>query len=489
VDRTALSAKAPVEGIDHELTHGDVAIASITSCTNTSNPAVLIAAGLVARNAREKGLKSKPWVKTSFAPGSQVVTAYLRDSGLSEDLDAQGFQLIGYGCATCIGNSGPLPPAVKKAIDDADLVTANVLSGNRNFEGRVSPDSKASFLASPPLVVAYALAGTVLIDFDTEPIGSAQDGSEVYLKDIWPSPEDIKEALGVHLTPELFRKTYADVFTGPEPWRELEAPKGNRYDWQADSTYIRRPPFFDGFADSDGAIQDVVGARCLAILPDSTTTDHISPAGTIPIDGPAGLYLRSHGVEPASFNSFGSRRGNHEVMMRGTFANIRIKNAMVPGTEGGFTKDPDGNTVSIYDAAMAWGERNVPLVVLAGKEYGTGSSRDWAGKGPMLQGVKVVIAESYERIHRSNLIGMGVLPLEFTNGGSVESHGLTGDERFTVRGLETLRPQETLTVTVENSDGTIKELKVLCRIDTSVEMDYWRSGGILTYVLRNLRDK
>ncbi|MDT8299217.1 MAG: aconitate hydratase, partial [Spirochaetaceae bacterium] len=302
-------------------------------------------------------------------------------------------------------------------------------------------------------------------------------------------PEDIKEALGVHLTPELFRKTYADVFTGPEPWRKLEAPRGNRYDWQADSTYIRRPPFFDGFADSDGAIKDVVGARCLAILPDSTTTDHISPAGTIPIDGPAGLYLRSHGVEPASFNSFGSRRGNHEVMMRGTFANIRIKNAMVPGIEGGFTKDPDGNTVSIYDAAMAWGERGVPLVVLAGKEYGTGSSRDWAGKGPMLQGVKVVIAESYERIHRSNLIGMGVLPLEFADGGSVESHQLTGDESFTVRGLDALHPRETLTVMVEEPDGTTKDLNVLCRIDTAVEMDYWRSGGILTYVMRNLREK
>ncbi|MCK5250597.1 MAG: aconitate hydratase AcnA, partial [Spirochaetaceae bacterium] len=410
IEGTRVKASAPVDGMDHELTHGDVAIASITSCTNTSNPSVLVAAGLVARNALEKGIRSKPWVKTSFAPGSQVVTAYLEEAGLSKDLDAQGFQLIGYGCATCIGNSGPLPPSVKKAIDDADLVTANVLSGNRNFEGRVSPDSKASYLASPPLVVAYALAGTVLIDFKKDPIGNEGAGNPVYLSDIWPTPDEINAALGTHLTPELFRKTYADVFTGTKRWQELDAPIGDRYDWQPDSTYIRRPPFFDGFAESGNIMADIHNARCLAILPDSTTTDHISPAGTIPIDGPAGLYLKSHGVEPGDFNSFGSRRGNHEVMMRGTFANIRIKNAMVAGIEGGYTKNPEDETVSIFDAAMSWGDKKVPLVVLAGKEYGTGSSRDWAGKGPMLQGVRFVIAESYERIHRSNLIGMGVLP-------------------------------------------------------------------------------
>ncbi len=481
-------ASAPVDGMDHELTHGDVAIASITSCTNTSNPAVLVAAGLVAGKALERGIKSKPWVKTSFAPGSQVVTAYLEKAGLSKDLDAQGFQLIGYGCATCIGNSGPLPPSVKKAIDDADLVTVNVLSGNRNFEGRVSPDSKASYLASPPLVVAYALAGTVLIDFENDPIGKDVAGNPVFLSDIWPTPEEIDAALGAHVTPELFRKTYADVFTGPKQWQELDAPTGERYDWQPDSTYIRRPPFFDSFVESGKTMADIHDARCLAILPDSTTTDHISPAGTIPIDGPAGLYLKSHGVNHEDFNSFGSRRGNHEVMMRGTFANIRIKNAMVAGIEGGYTKDPEDETVSIFDAAMAWGKKNVPLVVLAGKEYGTGSSRDWAGKGPMLQGVKVVIAESYERIHRSNLIGMGVLPLEFANGGSADFHGLDGYEEYTITGLDKLKPRDRLTVAVKSADGSAKEIPVLCRIDTAMEMDYWRSGGILTYMLRKLRN-
>jgi len=488
VKQTELNASSPLENIEHELTHGDVAIASITSCTNTSNPAVLIAAGLVARKARELGIFSKPWVKTSFAPGSQVVTAYLDKAGLSTDLDAQGFQLIGYGCATCIGNSGPLPPAVKKAIDTADLVTANVLSGNRNFEGRVSPDSKASYLASPPLVVAYALAGTVLIDFDTDPIAVNADGNPVYLKDIWPTPEEIKGAISTYLTPELFRETYADVFTGPEKWQKLEAPAGDRYDWQNESTYIRRPPFFDNFADGAEAVGDIEKARCLAILPDSTTTDHISPAGNIPADGPAGRYLESHSVKLEDFNSFGSRRGNHEVMMRGTFANIRIKNSMVPGTEGGYTRNPEGKTVSIFDAAMAWSRLGSPLAVIAGKEYGTGSSRDWAGKGPMLQGVKLVIAESYERIHRSNLIGMGVLPLEFTDGGSAVSYKLDGSEKYSVRGLEKLKPQELLTVEVERIDGVSFEISVICRIDTEVELDYWRNGGILTYVLRKLQN-
>jgi aconitate hydratase len=442
----------------------------------------------VARKAREKGIFSKPWVKTSFAPGSQVVTAYLDKAGLTPDLDAQGFQLIGYGCATCIGNSGPLPPAVKKAIDEADLVTANVLSGNRNFEGRVSPDSKASYLASPPLVVAYALAGTVLIDFENDPIGRDSEGNPVYLRDIWPKPEEINAALGANLTPDLFRKTYADVFTGPEKWQELEAPAGNRYDWQEESTYIRRPPFFENFNAEKAGIPDIEAARCLAILPDSTTTDHISPAGNIPPEGPAGVYLKAHGIRVSDFNSFGSRRGNHEVMMRGTFANIRIRNSMLNGIEGGYTTGPDGNTLSIFDAAMAWKEQDIPLVVLAGKEYGTGSSRDWAGKGPMLQGVKAVIAESYERIHRSNLVGMGILPLEFTEGASSSSYGLDGSEEFSIRGLDTLKPQEQLTVEVKTADSTTKTIPVLCRIDTAVEMNYWRSGGILNYVLERLSD-
>ncbi|MCG8452035.1 MAG: aconitate hydratase AcnA [Spirochaetales bacterium] len=482
------STTSPIEGMDHELCHGDVAIASITSCTNTSNPAVLVAAGLVARKAREKGLFSKPWVKTSFAPGSQAVTAYLEKAGLTEDLDAQGFQLIGYGCATCIGNSGPLPPAVKKAIDEKNLVTANVLSGNRNFEGRVSPDSKASYLASPPLVVAYALAGNIRKNLHTEALGMGTDGAPVYLSDIWPTPAEISDALGAHLTPALYKETYADVFQGPEPWRNLNAPTGSRYDWEAESTYIRRPPFFDGFAETSNGSEDIFKAKPLAILPDSTTTDHISPAGAIPENGPAGKYLTSKGIEPRDFNSFGSRRGNHEVMMRGTFANIRIKNAMVPGTEGGYTLNPEGKQDSIYDAAMAWGQKNVPLIVLAGKEYGTGSSRDWAGKGPMLQGVRAVIAESYERIHRSNLIGMGILPLQFKKGESVASQGLDGSEEFSITNLAHLKPGAEVSVQVRSQDGKEFSLKALCRIDTSVEMDYWRSGGILNFVLRKLNN-
>lgn len=482
------SAAKPIAGMDHELTHGDVAIASITSCTNTSNPAVLIAAGLVARKALEKGLKTKPWVKTSFAPGSQVVTAYLDESGLTKALNAQGFHLVGYGCTTCIGNSGPLLPEVKEAIDSGRLVTANVLSGNRNFEGRVSPDSKASYLTSPPLVVAYALAGSVLIDLEKDPLGRGMDGKPVFLADIWPTGEEIKAALGAHLTPALYKEAYGNAFTGPVRWRELSVPEGDLYDWQPASTYIRRPPFFENFEDERG-IDAITDARCLAILPDSTTTDHISPAGSIPTGGPAGLYLEANGVKPADFNSFGSRRGNHEVMMRGTFANIRIKNAMVEGTEGGYTKDPDGNTVSIYDAAEAWSRKAVPLIVLAGKEYGTGSSRDWAGKGPMLLGVKAVIAESYERIHRSNLIGMGVLPLEFAQGGSVTSHGLDGSEAFTISGLFDLEPRSEMGVAVTAADGSKRVIPVFCRIDTEVEMKYWRSGGILNYVLRNLKEE
>ena len=480
------SQSVPVDGMDHQLAHGDVAIAAITSCTNTSNPAVLIAAGLVAQKALERGLRSKPWVKTSFAPGSQAVTTYLESAGLAQALDAQGFQLVGYGCTTCIGNSGPLPPAVKKAIDTGKLVTVNVLSGNRNFEGRVSADSKASYLASPPLVVAYALAGTVRINIQTDPLGTGSDGKPVYLKDIWPTPEEIGAAIESHLSPDLFKKTYSNVFEGPAPWRTLNVPEGERYDWEPDSTYIRRPPFFDGF-ETHQAADSINNARCLAILPDSTTTDHISPAGSIPTNGPAGLYLKAKGVEPEDFNSFGSRRGNHEVMMRGTFSNIRIKNAMLPGTEGGLSKGPDGSVVSIYDAADSWGKKGAALVVLAGKEYGTGSSRDWAGKGPMLQGVQAVIAESYERIHRSNLIGMGILPLEFADGNSVASHNLDGSEEFTITDLNGLKPRDRITIAVTRADGTTVSIPAVCRIDTAVEMDYWRSGGILNFVLRKLR--
>ena len=486
IPESRVASAAPLEGLEHELRHGDVAIAAITSCTNTSNPAVLVAAGLLARNARKKGIMSKPWVKTSFAPGSQVVTAYLDKTGLTDDLNAQGFQLIGYGCTTCIGNSGPLPENVRKAISDANLVTVNVLSGNRNFEGRVSPDSKASYLASPPLVVAYALTGTVLTDFRKEPLGKEPNGNPVYLRDIWPSLSEVGHMIEGNLSRELFRKTYNDVFKGPLQWQKLEAPSGERYDWQEESTYIRRPPFFDHLSGDRKLKHTIDSARILAILPDSTTTDHISPAGVIPVDGPAGFYLKSRGVEPQNFNSFGSRRGNHEVMMRGTFANIRIHNAMANGKEGGYTRGPDGQIVSIYDAAMAWMKHGVPLIVLAGKEYGTGSSRDWAGKGPMLQGVSAVIAESYERIHRSNLIGMGILPLEFTAGGSVQHFALDGSEEITLANLDSMTPHCPVKGRVVRTNGESFEMALLSRIDTAVEMDYWQSDGILNYVLKNL---
>ncbi len=483
-----LKTAIPVAGMDHHLTHGDVAIAAITSCTNTSNPAVLIAAGLLARKASSRGLKSKPWVKTSFAPGSRVVTAYLDAAGLTRSLESQGFHLVGYGCTTCIGNSGPLPPEIKEAIQAGNLVTANVLSGNRNFEGRVSPDSKASYLASPPLVVAYALAGTVLIDFKKDPLGVDEEGQPVYLKDVWPTSEEINSVLDQYVTSKLYREACSDVFKGTDRWQKLKAPSGSQYDWEEDSTYIRRPPFFENF-ENDRDIQSIADARCLAILPDSTTTDHISPAGSIPADGPAGKYLVSHGVRPADFNSFGSRRGNHEVMMRGTFANIRIKNAMLKGIEGGYSRNPKGDTVSIFDAADAWMKEGFPLIILAGKEYGTGSSRDWAGKGPMLQGVGAVIAESYERIHRSNLVGMGILPLEFDDGGSVASHGLDGSESYTISGLGELKTGSKMVVRAVRSDETVLDIPVICRIDTAVEMEYWRSGGILNYVLKGLKEE
>ncbi len=477
------SSSRPVSGIDHNLTHGDVVIASITSCTNTSNPAVLITAGLIAKKAVELGLESKPWVKTSFAPGSQVVTSYLEAAGLMESLDKLGFNLIGYGCATCIGNSGPLPDSIKEAISSGNLVTANVLSGNRNFEGRVSPESKASYLASPPLVIIHALTGTVKIDLTKDPVGISADGQSIFMKDLWPSETEIKGAISKHLTPEIFNRKYENVFKGSKEWQQLEFPKGELYDWEKESTYIRKPPFFDSFTDisNKSELIDISNAKCLAIFPDSTTTDHISPAGNIAPESPAGRYLTNRGIIPKQFNSYGSRRANHEVMMRGTFANIRIKNRMIPGTEGGYTLDSKGEVSAIYDAAVSM--KDTPLLVFAGKEYGTGSSRDWAAKGPSLQGVKLVIAESYERIHRSNLLGMGILPLEFGKDYSVDSLGIRGDEIFSLSGLEDIRPAGELTMSMKRGSGISKSFPVKVRIDTGLELEYWKAGGILNYVL------
>lgn len=475
-----------VKGKDYSLKHGDVVIAAITSCTNTSNPDVLIAAGLVAKKARELGLTVKPWVKTSLAPGSKVVTEYLNKSGLSLDLDALGFNLVGYGCTTCIGNSGPLPEHIRESIKSGDLVTCNVLSGNRNFEGRISPESIASYLASPPLVVAYAIAGSMRINLTEDPIGQDKNGKDVYLKDIWPGNAEIKETVEKNLDAGMFKTRYADVFSGTKEWQEIEMVKTETYGWEKSSTYIKAPPFFQGFSPEPSAIEEIRGARCLANLPDSTTTDHISPAGFIPSTGPAGKYLLSKGVEPAFFNSFGSRRGNHEVMMRGTFANIRIKNRMVPGVEGGFTKMPDGRTTPIYDAAMNYAEEKTPLLVFAGKEYGTGSSRDWAAKGTYLLGVKAVIAESYERIHRSNLIGMGVLPLEFEKGTTAGSLNLSGRETFDILGISALKPQGTVKLTIHRDDGSKETVPLRARIDTEGELEYYRHNGILSCVLRQL---
>jgi aconitate hydratase len=483
------NAEAALEGIkgaeNKKLTHGDIAIASISSCTNTSNPAVLVAAALLAKKALEKGIKTKPWVKTSFTPGSQVVAEYLKEAGLLKALEDQGFSIAGFGCATCIGNSGPLPEPVKNAIYKENLVTVNVLSGNRNFEGRVSPDSKASYLASPPLVVAYALSGSILTDWENEPVGTDKNGSNVYLKDIWPSAEEINNISADFVRKDLFSKAYSNVFEGSENWQKLDAPESEIYDWEEKSTYIRRPPFFDNFMQIKPP-QEISSAAILAIMPDSTTTDHISPAGTIPPESPAGKYLKENGVEPEDFNSYGSRRGNHEVMMRGTFANIRIKNRMIPGTEGGYTLDPEGSIVPIFDAAEAWKKKGRSTVVIAGKEYGTGSSRDWAAKGPMLQGVKAVIAESFERIHRSNLIGMGILPLEFTGSDSAVALELTGKEEITIKNLNDMQPGGAVSALIKYSNGIEKEIKLLCRIDTPVEMEYWRSGGILNFVLKNM---
>ncbi len=477
--------RVKVEGEDYSIGHGDVVIAAITSCTNTSNPSVMLGAGLVARNALEKGLTVKPWVKTSLAPGSQVVTDYLERAGLQDDLDALGFNLVGYGCTTCIGNSGPLPEQISKAIKDGDLVAASVLSGNRNFEGRVSPDARANYLASPPLVVAYALAGTMNINVAEDPIGYDDQNEPVYLKDIWPSSVEIAEAVRTAVTPEMFAQRYADVFKGDEMWRSIETAGGLTYDWP-ESTYVANPPFFEGMSkDKADAPRDVSGARILGLFADSITTDHISPAGAIKADSPAGEYLQEHGVAPREFNSYGARRGNHEVMMRGTFANIRIKNQMVPGKEGGVTKlQPSGEEMPIYDAAMRYQEAGTPLVVFGGKEYGTGSSRDWAAKGTRLLGVKAVICESFERIHRSNLIGMGVLPLQFQNGESWESLGITGKETVDLEGVEGVRPGGEVTLKIHFEDGSTKETQVLARIDTDNELDYVKNGGILHYVLR-----
>ena len=482
------SLRVAVEGTNYDIGHGDVVIAAITSCTNTSNPSVMIAAGLLAKNAIAKGLKVKPWVKTSLAPGSQVVTEYLDRAGLTQPLDMLGFNLVGYGCTTCIGNSGPLPEAISKAINTNDLVGVSVLSGNRNFEGRVSQDVRANYLASPPLVVAYAIAGTIRKDITTEPLGYDQIGTPIYLKDVWPSNADIAAAMQESVTPQMFKERYADVFAGTAAWQKIEVATGLTYDWQPDSTYVRQPTFFEGLAGDAAPVADIVEARLLALLGDSITTDHISPAGSIKKNGPAGKYLMDHGVDPADFNSYGSRRGNHEVMMRGTFANIRIRNEMAPGTEGGVTTYiPTGEIMSIYDASMKYQEQGVPLIVVAGKEYGTGSSRDWAAKGTRLLGVKAVIAETFERIHRSNLVGMGIVPLVFKDGETRQSLGLTGKEVISLTGLAGgITPRMDVTATIKYADGSTKVTTLTCRIDTLDEVSYYKNGGILQYVLKNL---
>ncbi len=483
-------AEATGEQEEFELTHGSVVIAAITSCTNTSNPSVMVAAGLLAKKAVEKGLRRHPWVKTSLAPGSQVVTEYLDEAGLTPYLDQLGFNLVGFGCTTCIGNSGPLPEEIAKAIHDNDLVACSVLSGNRNFEGRINPHCRANYLASPPLVVAYALAGRMDIDLYKEPLGRGSDGSPVFLKDLWPSQDEITETVRGSIKREMFASKYSDVFHGDKRWRQLPVPQGNRYTWEAESTYIKNPPFFEKMPAQPPGVGNIVGMKVLALLGDSVTTDHISPAGAIPVDSPAGRYLIDHGVEPRDFNSFGSRRGNHEVMMRGTFGNIRLRNLLVPGVEGGYTRLPDSpEPVFIYDAAMSYIAEKIPLIVIAGKEYGSGSSRDWAAKGTRLLGVRVVLADSFERIHRSNLIGMGVLPVQFRSGQNASKLGLTGLERYDLLGLEEgLEPGQELEVRVEDESGETKTFPVVARVDTPNEVLYYRHGGILHYVLRSLAD-
>ena len=480
--------RVKVTGKTYDLGHGDVVIAAITSCTNTSNPNVMIGAGLLARKAAAKGLTAKPWVKTSLAPGSQVVAEYLDKSGLQKDLDKLGFNLVGFGCTTCIGNSGPLPPENSKAINDNDLVAAAVLSGNRNFEGRVNADVRANYLASPPLVVSYAIAGSMNVDVAKEPLGVDQNGKKVFLKDIWPSNKEIGEFVAKNITRQMFSSKYADVFKGDASWRKISVKGGVTYDWDRKSTYVQNPPYFVGMGRHPKPLEDIVDARVLALLLNSITTDHISPAGSIKVDSPAGKYLVGHKVKPADFNQYGTRRGNHEVMMRGTFGNIRIKNQMVPGVEGGLTVHyPSKQRMPIYDAAMKYKADRVPLVVFAGKEYGSGSSRDWAAKGSVLLGIRAVVAQSFERIHRSNLVGMGVMPLVFEDGTSWQSLGLKGDEQVTIRGLHgELKPHQRLIAEIVSGNGTLKRVPLICRIDTLDELDYFKNGGILQYVLRQL---
>ncbi|MBR9862758.1 MAG: aconitate hydratase AcnA [Rhodobacteraceae bacterium] len=472
---------------NYQLHDGSIVIASITSCTNTSNPYVMIGAGLVARKAREKGLTRKPWVKTSLAPGSQVVSAYLEAANLQEDLDAIGFNLVGYGCTTCIGNSGPLEPEISKAINDYDLIATSILSGNRNFEGRISPDVRANYLASPPLVVAYSLVGDMNVDITKEVLGQDKDGNDVYLKDIWPSTQEVAELVEQTVTREAFLEKYASVFEGDEKWQGVETTDSLTYDWPASSTYVRNPPYFQGMSKEPASeISSIEGAKVLALLGDMITTDHISPAGSFKQSTPAGQYLTDHQVPVREFNSYGSRRGNHEVMMRGTFANIRIKNEMLDGVEGGYTKGVDGEQTSIYDAAMAHQANGTPLVIFGGVQYGAGSSRDWAAKGTALLGVKAVIAESFERIHRSNLVGMGVVPFEFTGDDTRKTLGLTGEETVSIKGLESVKPLQEVLCSITYPNGDVKEITLKCRIDTEVEIDYIKNGGVLHYVLRNL---
>jgi len=484
-----LSRRYPVEGESFDLGHGDVAIAAITSCTNTSNPSVLIGAGLLARNANRLGLKQKPWVKTSLAPGSQVVAEYLEKSGLQKELDQIGFNLVGFGCTTCIGNSGPLPAPISKTINEKGLIASAVLSGNRNFEGRVSPDVQANYLASPPLVVAYALAGTVTKDLTTEPLGEGADGQPIYLKDIWPTTQEIQEFIEKYVTREIFAKKYADVFKGDENWQAVQAPEGQTYTWDDTSTYVQNPPYFVGMGKQASGVAPIRGARILGLFGDKITTDHISPAGSIKAASPAGKYLTDNQVAVADFNQYGTRRGNHEVMMRGTFANIRIRNHMLGenGKEGGYTIHyPSKEEMSIYDAAMQYKAEGVPLVIFAGVEYGNGSSRDWAAKGTNLLGVRAVIAQSFERIHRSNLVGMGIVPYTLEEGTSWASLGLKGDETVEIDGIETIKPRQKMVAKVTYADGSVKEVPILCRIDTLDELDYFKNGGILQYVLRDL---
>lgn len=481
-------ASVSVDDGEHqfELKDGAVVIAAITSCTNTSNPAVMLGAGLLARNAAARGMTVKPWVKTSLAPGSRVVTDYLKKAGLMDDLEALGFHVVGYGCTTCIGNSGPLPEAIGNAVRDHDLVVCSVLSGNRNFEGRIHADIKMNYLASPPLVVAYALAGSLDVDLTTQALGKGSNGDDVYLRDIWPSSNEIHRLVADTVSADMFRKSYANVFAGDQRWQQIDSPEGQMFAWQDDSTYIQSPPYFEGMSMDPPGIADISGARCLVLLGDSITTDHISPAGAIQEDSPAGEYLKSRGIEKAQFNSYGSRRGNHQVMMRGTFANVRLRNLLAPGTEGGWTRfQPDGEQMSIFDAAMRYKDEGTPLVVLAGKEYGTGSSRDWAAKGPQLLGVKAVICTSFERIHRSNLIGMGVLPLNFRNGESAQSLGLDGTETFSITGLQD-GSADFVAVSAVSEDGNQTDFQARVRLDTPKEVEYYRHGGILHYVLRQL---